>query len=93
MGFIVDELRMRLFPFSLKERVKHWFHSLAPNSITSWAQLQQEFLKKYFTNGKTNEIKRAITSISQYKGMQFHETWERLRDLLRSCPHHAIPKW
>jgi hypothetical protein len=19
--------------------------------------------------------------------------WERLRDLLRSCPHHAIPKW
>jgi hypothetical protein len=26
---------MRLFPFSLKGRAKHWFHSLAPNSITS----------------------------------------------------------
>jgi hypothetical protein len=19
--------------------------------------------------------------------------WERLKDLLRSCPHHAVPKW
>jgi hypothetical protein len=83
---------MRLFPFSLKERAKHWFHSLAPNSITSWAQLQQEFLKKYFSIGKTNNIRRAITSISQYEGEQLYETWERLKDLLRSCPHYAVPK-
>jgi len=34
-GFTEDSLRMRLFPFSLDERAKHWFHSLAPNSITS----------------------------------------------------------
>jgi hypothetical protein len=65
---------MRLFPFSLKERVKHWFHSLAPNSITSWTQLQQEFLKKYFPIGKTNDIRRAITNISQYEGEQLYET-------------------
>lgn len=32
-GFTEDTLRMRLFPFSLKERAKHWFHSLAPVSI------------------------------------------------------------
>lgn len=91
--FTEDALRMRLFPFSLKERAKHWFHSLAPNSITSWAQLQQEFLKKYFPIGKTNDIRRAITSISQNEGEQLYETWEILKDLLRSCPHHAVPKW
>jgi hypothetical protein len=84
---------MRLFPFSLKERAKHWFHSLVPNFITSLAQLQQEFLKKYFPIGKTNDIRRAITSISQYEVEQLYETWERLKDLLRSCPHHAVPKW
>jgi hypothetical protein len=39
-GFIEDALKMRLFSFPLKERANHWFHSLAPNSITSWAQLQ-----------------------------------------------------
>jgi hypothetical protein len=37
--FTDEAQRMRLFPFSLKERAKHWFYSLAPNSITSWAQL------------------------------------------------------
>jgi hypothetical protein len=26
-------------------------------------------------------------------GDPLHETWDRLKDLLRSCPHHAIPKW
>ena len=84
---------MRLFPFSLKERDKHWFQFLALNSITSWAQLQHIFLKKYFPIEKTNDTRRAITSISQYEGEQFHETWERLKDLLRSCLYHVIPKW
>ncbi|GAV73224.1 gag-asp_proteas domain-containing protein, partial [Cephalotus follicularis] len=23
----------------------------------------------------------------------FHESWERLKELIRKCPHHAIPKW
>jgi len=49
-----DALRMRLFPFSLKDRAKYWLNSLETNSITSWAQMQHEFLKKYFTIGKTN---------------------------------------
>jgi hypothetical protein len=35
VGITEDTLRMRLFPFSLKEKVKHWFQSLAPESITS----------------------------------------------------------
>jgi hypothetical protein len=85
-GFTEDTLRMCLFPFALKDRAKHWFNSLESNSITSWAQIQQEFLKKYFPVGKTNDIWKAIVSFSQYKGKQFNETWEKLRDLLRSCP-------
>ena len=23
----------------------------------------------------------------------FYETWERLKDLIRKCPHHVVPKW
>ena len=26
-------------------------------------------------------------------GEIFHETWERLKDLIRECPHHTVPKW
>jgi len=57
-NFSEDALRMRLFPFSLKDKAKYWLNSLATNSITSWAQKQHEFLKKYFTIGKTNQIRR-----------------------------------
>jgi hypothetical protein len=93
MGFIEDALKMHLFIFALKDRAKHWFQSLEPNSITPWDQLQQVFLKQYFLIGRTNDTRRAITSITQYEGEPFHETWERLKDLLRSCSHHAVPKW
>jgi hypothetical protein len=88
-----DALRMRLFPFSLKDKTKYWLNSLETNSITSWAQMQHEFLKKYFTIGKTNQIRKSITVFSQIEGEHFHETWDRMKDLLRKCPHHAVPKW
>ena len=91
MGFTMDALRMCLFPFALKERAKHWFHSLDLDSITSCDQLQQVFIKEYLPIERTNNTRRAITSISQYEGEPFHETWERLKDLHRSCPHHAVP--
>jgi hypothetical protein len=84
---------MHLFPFSLKDKAKYWLNSLETNSITSWAQMQHKFLKKYFTIGKTNQIRKAITSFSQIEGEPFHETWERMKDLLRKCQHHDVPKW
>jgi len=92
-NFSKDALRMRLFPFSLKDKAKYWLNSLETNSITSWAQMQHEFLKKYFTIGKTNQIRKAITGFSQIEGEPFHETWERMKDLLQKCQHHAVPKW
>jgi hypothetical protein len=53
MGFTKDALKMHLFIFAFKDRAKHWFQSFEPNSITSnepnsiasWDQLQQLFLK------------------------------------------------
>ena len=32
---------MVLFPFSLKEKAKIWFHSLAPNSIFTWEDMRK----------------------------------------------------
>jgi hypothetical protein len=34
-NFLDDALRMRLFPFSLKDKAKYWLNSLETNSITS----------------------------------------------------------
>nr|GEV72962.1 hypothetical protein [Tanacetum cinerariifolium] len=51
-----DGVRLRLFPFSLKDQYKAWFTSLEP-------------------------------------GEQFYEAFSRLKELLRTFPHHDVPKW
>ena len=54
--------------------------------------MEDTFLRKYYSIGKTSVVRRAIREFSQGPGEVFYEAWERLRDLWRQCPHHGIPK-
>ena len=54
-----------LFPFSLKEKAKIWFHSLTPNSIYNWEDMRSVFLNKFFLPGCTNTLMRAIQNFSK----------------------------
>ena len=51
--------------------------------------MENTFLRKYYSIGKTSVVRRAIREFSQGSGEVFYEAWERLRDLLRQCPHHG----
>ena len=42
-----DEQKLKMFPSTLKDATLHWFMGLPGNSITTWAQMQQAFNKKY----------------------------------------------
>ncbi|NHN20293.1 retrotransposon gag domain-containing protein, partial [Bacillus amyloliquefaciens] len=88
-----DAIRLRLFPFSLKDKAKMWLNSLATGSIKIWAEMVQKFLAKYFPPFKTAKLRNDITSFSQFDGETIYETWERFKELLRKCPHHALPDW
>ncbi|KAI3724153.1 hypothetical protein L2E82_35921 [Cichorium intybus] len=85
--------RLRLFPFTLKDKAKYWFTSLQSNSITTWEQLKAKFLQEFYPASKTTEIRRAIQDFWQKPREAFHEAWDRLKELMCSCPHHDIPKW
>ena len=65
-----------LFPFSLKEKAKIWFHSLTPNSISSWEEMQSVFLNKLFPLGSTNALMRAIQNFSEKPDESFATVWE-----------------
>ena len=54
--------------------------------------MKDVFLCKYYSVGKTSAVRRAIREFSQGPGEALYEAWERLRDLLRQCPHHGILK-
>ena len=56
----MDLLKMKAFPLTLKDKAKIWLNSLRPRTIRNWAELQAEFLKKFFSTTKTNSLKRKI---------------------------------
>ena len=47
-GATQDAFRLRLFPYSLRDRARAWFNSLPFDSITTWNELANKFLMKYF---------------------------------------------
>ena len=48
-----DTIRLRLFPFSLRDKARGWLQSLQPRSITSWQDMAEKFLAKFFPPAKT----------------------------------------
>jgi hypothetical protein len=85
-----ETIRLKLFPFSLKDKAKLWLNSLRPRSIGTWREMQAEFLKKYFPTNRTTALQRQMMNFSCSPNESFHQAWERFKDLLNACPHHGF---
>nr|CAN62871.1 hypothetical protein VITISV_015208 [Vitis vinifera] len=92
-GASIDLMRLKLFPFTLKDKAKIWLNSLRPRSIRSWTDLQAEFLKKFFPTHRTNGLKRKISNFSAKENEKFYECWERYMEAINACPHHGFDTW
>ncbi|CAL9012887.1 unnamed protein product [Prunus brigantina] len=92
-GVTDDAIRLRLFPFSLKDKAKLWLLSQPKDSIRTWDDLSKKFLAKFFPPAKTAKFRQDIMSFAQYDKEPLYEAWERFKDLLRKCPHHELPTW
>jgi hypothetical protein len=44
----MNTIRLKLFPFSLKDKAKTWLQNIRSASIRAWDEMQQQFLKKFF---------------------------------------------
>ena len=69
----VDLLKLKAFPLTLKDKAKIWLNSLRPRTIRSWVELQVEFLKKFFSAHKTNNLKRQIYTFSAHDNESFYQ--------------------
>jgi len=76
-GTTLDDICLRLFPFSLLGKAKTLFYS-NQEAFTTWEACSNEFLTKYFPVGKTNAIRNRITGIQQLPDETISEVWERL---------------
>ena len=92
-GVTEEALRLRLFPLSLGDRAKHWLTSQPPDSITTWNDLVQKFLTKFFPPSKLAQLVQEINTFGQFEGENLAEAWDRFHELLRKCPHHRLTRW
>ena len=89
----MDLLKLKAFPLTLKDKAKIWLNSLRPRFIRSWAELQVEFLKKFFSAHKTNNLKRQIYTFAALDNERFYQCWERFMETISTCPHHGFYTW
>ncbi|XP_058216628.1 uncharacterized protein LOC131327478 [Rhododendron vialii] len=92
-NFSEESVKLRLFPFSLKDKAKAWLNSLPSGSITSWDILVKKFLSKFFSMSRTTTLRREITDFCQEEHENFYESWERFKDLILKCPPHGFETW
>ena len=76
-GTTLDNVHLRLFPFSLLGKAKMWFYS-NKEAFTTWEACSNAFLAKYFPVGKTNALRNRISGIQQLPDETILEAWERL---------------
>ncbi|CAL8174985.1 unnamed protein product [Prunus armeniaca] len=89
-GFSAESIKLRLFPYTLKDQARRWLLTLPSGSISTWNQLSEKFLNKYYPASKTLDMRTQILSFAQKPNEEFHEAWERFKELNRKCPHSGI---
>ena len=72
-GASTDAIRLRLFPFSLRDKARAWLHSLPPGSISTCEELTKAFLAKFFPPSKTASLCNQITSFTQREDETLYE--------------------
>jgi hypothetical protein len=91
-GVTQDQMRARLFPFSLLGKALQWFHSQPMETVQNWNALMRAFMKEYYLPGKTQSLRNKLTTFTQYLTETISEAFERFNEYTQAVPHHKFPK-
>jgi hypothetical protein len=91
-GVTQDQMRARLFPFSLLGKALQWFHSQPVEAVQNWNALMRVFMKEYYSPGKTQSLRNKIATFAQYLTKTVSEAFERFNEYTRAVPHHKFLK-
>nr|GEZ47868.1 reverse transcriptase domain-containing protein [Tanacetum cinerariifolium]GEZ51101.1 reverse transcriptase domain-containing protein [Tanacetum cinerariifolium] len=85
-------IKLMLFQFSFEGAARIWLEKETPRSIFTWDDLVSKFINQFFPPSKTTNRRNEITNFQQRFDESFSEAWDRFKDLLRACHHHAATK-
>ena len=85
-GVPKDIIRLNLFFFSLVGEAKRWLHSFKGNSLRTWDEVVEKFLKKYYLESKNAKGKVEISSFHKHPNESLSEALDHFHGLLRKTP-------
>ncbi|KAL9411076.1 hypothetical protein AB3S75_044788 [Citrus x aurantiifolia] len=59
-GVSEEQVKLMAFPFSLVDSAKEWLYYLPSRTVTTWNEMRQLFLEKYFPASKAGSIRKEI---------------------------------
>ena len=69
----MELLKLKAFPLTLKDKANICLNSLRSRTIKNWVELQGEFLKKFFSTHRTNNLKRQIYTFAAHDNEKFYK--------------------
>ncbi|XP_027076003.2 putative late blight resistance protein homolog R1B-23 [Coffea arabica] len=72
-GVTDEQIKLRAFPFSLKDSAKDWLYCLPAGIITTWPEMQKKFFEKYFPASRAASLRKEICGIKQFQGESLYE--------------------
>jgi len=86
----LENVYMHLFSLSLAGKAKDWLRSLPNQSLTSWNDVEEKFLQRFFPISRYIKAKSEIFVFRQGEDKSFCETRERFKMILRKCLNHGF---
>jgi hypothetical protein len=82
-GVTQDQMRARLFPFSLHGKALRWFHTLPVESKQDWEALMRSFMKEFYSSTKTLSLRNKIDTFAQSPTEMIVEALECFNEYMR----------
>ena len=91
VGAQLDGVKLKLFPFSLRDQALEWYYSLPQNSIHSWSEMTDQFLLEFFPLSSVRKVQDDIDHFKQLEMESLHEALKRFKALMKKCPNTDRP--
>ncbi|KAL4313421.1 hypothetical protein GQ457_01G026120 [Hibiscus cannabinus] len=92
-GVHEDVLKLKLFPYSLRDRARAWLSGVPSGSLESLADLCRSFLMRYNPPNMHTQLRKDIASFRQGDDESMNECWDRYKGLLRKCTNQGFQDW
>lgn len=81
IGVIEEQVKLRVFPFSLENNANEWLYYLLYGLINNWSETNKKFMERYFPASIATVLRNEICGIKKYSGETLFEYWERFKGL------------